>query len=146
MQRFVLALTLVAGVLTGCAAPHPKQKPNVPASMLVRKRNVAAVKNDLQSQCLQGGSTVIAQTDTSVSCRHILSGEQGFWAQALLGNGYATTPVAVVHFALTQRGADTLVDWNTDIQAKLSNGQVRELPINDNRLNQEVRDSLAKLH
>ncbi len=145
MQRSVLALTLVAGVLTGCATPHPKQKPNVPASMLVSKRKVADVKNNLQSQCLHGGSSVISQGDNNISCRHILSGEQGFWAQALLGNGYATTPVAVVQFSLTQRGADTRVDWTTDIQAKLPSGLVRELPINDNRLNQQVRDSLAKL-
>ena len=146
MQRFVLALTLVAGVLMGCATPHPKQKPNVPASMLVSRRNVADVRDGLQSQCLHGGSTVISQSDNSVSCRHTLSGEQGFWAQALLGNGYATTPVAVVHFSLTQRGADTLVDWTTDIQAKLPSGEVRELPINDSRLNQQVHDLLAQLH
>ena len=145
MERFALTLILAMMTLAGCAAPRPRQKAQVPASMLVSKRNVAAVKNDLQSQCVHGGSTVVSQGDNSVSCRHILSGERGFWAQALLGNGYATTPVAVIHFSLTQRGADTLVDWNTDIQAKLPSGQVRKLPINDNRLNEQVRASLAEL-
>lgn len=145
LGRLALTLTLVTGLLVGCATPRPKQAQQVPASMLVNKRNVAEVKGDLKSQCLHGGSTVVSQSDNSVSCRHVLSGEQGFWAQALIGNGYASTPVAVIHFSLTQRGTDTLVDWNTDIQAKLPSGQVRRLPINDSRLNEQVRDSLAAL-
>ena len=145
LGQFALTLTLAVGVLTGCAAPHPRPQRPVPASMLISKRNVTQVKSDLQAQCLHGGSTVVSQDDNSVSCRHVLSGEQGFWAQALLGNGYATTPFAVVRFSLTQRGADTRVDWVTDIQAKLPSGQVRHLPINDNRLNQQVHDSLAAL-
>lgn len=113
--------------------------------MLITRHDVAEVKRDLESQCRHGGSTVVSQAAGTVSCRHVLSGEQGFWAQALIGNGYASTPVAIVHFSLKQRGPGTRVDWNADIEARLPSGQVRRLPLNDSHFNEEIRDSLAGL-
>lgn len=137
-----LLAAAAVGLLSGCVLPE--QQPQMPSSVTFRAREITAVQNLIVAHCIQGGSTVTAQTANGVTCEHQLSGSQAFWTQLAIGNAYSTTPVAQIRYSLAQLGTDVMVGWDADVHTQMPGGQINSTQVTDNRFNSTIRDMLVR--
>ncbi len=61
-----------------------------------------------------------------------MDGQDGVWAQMLIGNSSSTTPERKVRFILYQVGKDVRVTAQQWIETQMARGQTQRMELNEN--------------
>ncbi|WP_199866037.1 hypothetical protein [Acidovorax sp. GW101-3H11] len=132
MKKFVLAACVL--FLTACATQPPLVKQTAsgyPEGTFVNT-SLDDARSKIIGACSAKGVLVQEANGNQVLCGKTMDGQDGVWAQMLIGNSSSTTPERKVRFILYQVGKDVRVTAQQWIETQMARGQTQRMELNEN--------------
>ncbi|OCQ53548.1 hypothetical protein Ppb6_01174 [Photorhabdus australis subsp. thailandensis] len=143
-----LAILLMGSVLlSGCTnnVPLNKQTQSGKPEGMYTNTTKEAVRDSLVAYCNEKRFMVVESSTSSVLCSKETEGGSAILTQLMIGNSYSTTPVGKIRFTIGSIGNSIKVWADMWVETQMAMGQMRQMPITDNKSRNAVQEKLDSL-
>jgi hypothetical protein len=145
MKKYILPVA-AALALTACAqVPLNKQTASGKPEGLYPSLSLDDVKSKLVEACNARSLMVYEDTQNAVVCGKDMDGASATMVQLAIGNGYSTNPVQKVRFSLSKSQAGVKVWADSWAETQMAMGQIRKMPIDNNKTKNGIQALLDSL-
>ncbi|MCW7764323.1 hypothetical protein [Photorhabdus luminescens] len=146
MKRLAVLL-IGSALLSGCAnnIPLKKQTQSGKPEGVYTNTTKEAVRDSLVAYCNEKGFMVVESSASSVLCSKETEGGSAILTQLMIGNSYSTTPVGKIRFTIGSVNNSIKVWADMWVETQMAMGQMRQMPITDNKSRNAVQEKLDSL-
>ncbi|WP_242689541.1 hypothetical protein [Photorhabdus cinerea] len=147
MMKKLTALLIGSVLLSGCAnnVPLKKQTQSGKPEGIYTNTTKEAIRDLLVAYCNEKGFMVVESSTSSVLCSKETEGGSAILTQLMIGNSYSTTPIGKIRFTIGSVNDSIKVWADMWVETQMAMGQMRQMPITDNKSRNAVQEKLDSL-
>ncbi|NHB94445.1 hypothetical protein C5469_20830 [Photorhabdus cinerea] len=146
-MKKLTALLIGSVLLSGCAnnVPLKKQTQSGKPEGIYTNTTKEAIRDLLVAYCNEKGFMVVESSTSSVLCSKETEGGSAILTQLMIGNSYSTTPIGKIRFTIGSVNDSIKVWADMWVETQMAMGQMRQMPITDNKSRNAVQEKLDSL-